>query len=129
MIQGSRYAQITAVTLLLVSVGSVAGAADDGNGPTGMGSIERSIQAQDWTPGLPRRLAFEQRPALQQMWPTHASRKLIWGLVGAVAGAVVGYQVGKFVFPYDPDHTGAIVLGTPIGAVAGGAVGVWVGSK
>src|SRR6202040_1825340 len=98
------YAQVTAVTLLLVSIGPVARAADEVNGLTGMGPIQRSILAQDWTPGLPRRLAFEQGPGLQQMWPTHTSRKLVWGLVCAVAGAVIGYQVGKLVFPYDPDH-------------------------
>jgi hypothetical protein len=129
MIHQSRYSQLTAVIILLVLFGPMLRAADQGNGPTGTEPIQRSIQAQNWTPDLPRSRAFEQRPALQQTWPTHPSRKLIWGLVGVVAGAAVGYRVGMLVFPKDPDRTGAIVFGAPIGAVAGGVIGVWAASK
>jgi hypothetical protein len=93
------------------------------------GPIQRSIQAQVWTTDLKRGVAFDQHPPLQQIGSNHATRKLIWGLIGVVAGAVVGYQVGNLVDHNDPDHLGGLVFGIPIGAVAGGAIGVWVASK
>jgi hypothetical protein len=129
MIQRCRYSQMTVVTILLVLIGSVARAADHGNGMMGMGPIQRSIRAQDWTTDLPRGLAVEQRPPLHQIGPNQASRKLIWGLIAVVAGAVVGYQVGNVVDHNDPDHLGGVVFGIPIGAVAGGVIGVWAASK
>lgn len=121
---------MTAVTILVSLIGPSVVAAEPGKTTSGIGPIQRSIQTQKWTVDPHRSAVREQRPPMRLASPPHpTSRKMIFGVIGFVAGTVVGGVIGHGLYDRDsPDGMGA-ALGVCVGAVAGPILGVWAASR